>query len=39
MYTCVNTLPCVHVLGNRDGMYIGDIINLLLILCPEFLAQ
>lgn len=35
---CVSTLTCVHVLGSGSGVYVGDIINVILILCSEVLA-
>ena len=36
---CVSTLTHVHVLGSGSGVYGGDIINVILILYSEALAQ
>ena len=36
---CVSTLTGVHVLGSGSGVYVGDIINVILILYSEVLAQ
>jgi len=39
MCMCVSTLTHVHVLGSGSGVYGGDIINVILILYSEALAQ
>lgn len=39
MFICVSTSTRVHVLGSGNGVYAGDIINLLLILYSQVLTQ
>ena len=39
MCMCVSTLTHVHVLGSGSGVYVGDIINVILIVYSEVLAQ